>query len=205
VYERLGILRSLSNRHGEAAAEYREAVVLADELAAQFPDSSEHSARAAQIRSNQAGSLMAEGGLEEAEALLRHNVAFWEKLKASEPANANAASKLVVNLGNLGEVLERRGRKDETEQALRRAAELRLAMTKDFPNTPHYFNHLGSILTRLSRLARERGDLAEARRLAEQAVENTRAALALAPKNPEYVSGNSAAAAALAAARAETK
>ena len=83
-------------------------------------------------------------------------------------------------------LLEKTGRTSEAERSLRRAAELRESLTKDFPNTPWHFLKLAEANRASAKLHGDRGELTEARRLQEQAVKATRTALALAPENAEY-------------------
>ena len=87
---------------------------------------------------------------------------------------------------NLAMLLEKTGRIDEAERSARRAAVLRVSLTKDFPNTPWHFLRLAEAHRGLARLQIQRGDFAEARRLREQSVAATRAALAIAPENTEF-------------------
>jgi len=197
IHEAYAITLIGSTREGEAAAEFRKAIDLLDELAARFPDTKDYPARAAVSRGNLAGALMKGGRLDEAEAVLRRNLEFWERLANSDPATSNNRSKLALTLDNLAHVLEKSGRKPEVEQALHRAADLRLTLTKDFPNTPWNFGRLADQLARLATFATDRGDLAEARRLLEQALAGRQAALALAPKNSEFRSATSTVYAAL--------
>ncbi len=134
-------------------------------------------------RSNLAGALMKSGRLEEAEGVLREVVAFWEKQVKSNTNNFLAQSRLALTFGNLSYVLEKRGLLPEAEQSMRRAADLRLGMTKNFPNTPHQFDSLGQLLAALGRFASARGDIAGARRLLDEALASKRKALALAPND----------------------
>jgi len=99
----------------------------------------------------------------------------------------NYRSKAARALDSLAEVLEKTGRKPEAERSLRRSADLRLQLAKDFPATPHHFIQSGNLLSRLANLAADRGDLAAARGLEEQAVAAKRAGLALAPRNTDYL------------------
>jgi tetratricopeptide (TPR) repeat protein len=126
------------------------------------------------------------GRLDEAEALYRQSIKLWEALEAGEPANVVFRSKLALTEANLAMLLEKTGRISEAERSGRRAALLRASLTKDFPNTPWHFVKLAEAHRGLARLQIHRGDFAEARRLQEQAVAASRAALAIAPENVEY-------------------
>ncbi len=184
TYDTRGLL--MIQRLGQvqaAEADFRTEIGLLDELAARFPAIPQYRNRAAGARYNLACLLVLAGRLDEAEKLLRPIVQFWEALAAAEPSMPNYRSKVALTLESLADVLEQTGRKPEAERALRRSADLRLQLTKDYPATPHHFIQLGNMLARLANLAADRGDLAAARRLEEQAVAAKRAGLALAPRN----------------------
>jgi eukaryotic-like serine/threonine-protein kinase len=183
AHEILGVAWFNAHRVGDSAPEYRKALDLFDDLTARFPDSADYPRRAALARSNLAGAMMQSGRLEEAEGVLREVVAFWEKQIKSNPNNFNAQSRLALTFGNLSYVLEKRGLLPEAEQTMRRAADVRLVLTKNFPNTPHHFDNLGQFLAALGRFASDRGDITQARRLFDEALASKRKALALAPND----------------------
>jgi tetratricopeptide (TPR) repeat protein len=83
-------------------------------------------------------------------------------------------------------LLDKRGRKAEAEESIRRVAEVRGSLTKDFPNTPYHFEKLAGALAALATHAADRGSLAEAGRLQEQATAALRAAVALAPASADF-------------------
>ncbi len=188
TYDTRGLL--MIQRLGQvqaAEADFRKEIGLLDELAARFPAIPQYRNRAAGARYNLACLLVLAGRLDEAEKLLRPIVQFWEALAAAEPSTPNYRSKAALTLESLADVLEKTGRKPEAERALRRSADLRRQLTKDFPATPWHFIQLGNMLARLANLAADRGDLAAARQLEEQAVAAKRAGLALAPRNNDYI------------------
>src|SRR5262249_42624303 len=127
-----------------------------------------------------------EGQLEESERIHRLNLKFWEELEISEPSNANYRSKVAMTLESLADLLEKTGRNSEVAAALKRAADQRLHLTKDFPSTPYHFGRLAGSLDGLAGFATARGDHTEARRLLEESLAARRAALALSPGNSEY-------------------
>jgi tetratricopeptide (TPR) repeat protein len=127
-----------------------------------------------------------DGRLDESVTIHELNLKFWEGLAASETSNQNARSKVALTLESLAILLEKIGRKSEVEPVIRRAVRQRSDLTKDFPNTPYYFGRLAGSLGGLANLAAARGDLAEARRLQEQALVARRSELALAPGNVEF-------------------
>ena len=143
---------------------------------------------AAKARNNLAAFLELSGGqLDEAERLYRHILGLWEGLAAGDPSNLEYRSRVALSLDNLSAVLAKTGRNLEAEKALRRTVELRAALTKVFPDTQHHFTKLGQAFSALAKLVTLRGDLGEARRLQEQEIASTRAALAVAPQNAELL------------------
>jgi serine/threonine protein kinase len=185
AHETCGIIILGMGESSEAEAEMRTALRLVEELAAQFPDVPDYRLRASVTRSNLAGMLADKGRIDEGIQILLKNLDMWEKLAAEDPPNSYNRSKLALTLGNLADLWNRSNRKAESERALRRAADVRLGLTRDFPNTPPFFGGLADSFARLAALAADRGDLGEARRLREQAITARRRAIALAPSNSE--------------------
>jgi tetratricopeptide (TPR) repeat protein len=176
----------------EAGADFRKAVELCDDLAARFPAVQGYAVRAANDRYNLACSMVDDGRLDEAENVLRQVLGLWEKMAERDPSVGDYRSKIALILGDLGDVLEKTGRKPEAEEAFRRSGDFRSALTKFHPTIPWHFIQLGSVLTRLAKLAALRGDLPAARKLEERAIAATRAGLALAPRNPDNLQSQQA-------------
>jgi tetratricopeptide (TPR) repeat protein len=170
-----------------AEADFRKATELFDGLAASFPAIPKYQSDAAIARYNLACWMGDAGQLDEKEKLLRPIVEFWEKSAAAEPAAMNHRSKLAITLTDLADVLEKTNHMPEAERVLRRSAEVRLELSKDSPKYPWNFIQAGDLLARLAGLVALRGDLAAARQIEEQAIAQKRAALALAPANPDYL------------------
>jgi tetratricopeptide (TPR) repeat protein len=80
---------------------------------------------------------------------------------------------------------DRRGRADESEALHRRALGLREALAAEFPGSAEYRSDCGATLNNLALRLKQRGDLAEARRLLEQAMEHQRAALKINPRRAQ--------------------
>jgi hypothetical protein len=74
----------------------------------------------------------------------------------------------------------------EAEQYHREALAIRKKLVADFPTVPDYQSELGASLNNLAMVRKERGDLAEARQLLEQAVGHQRAARRTNRGNPTY-------------------
>jgi tetratricopeptide (TPR) repeat protein len=175
VLEELGTPR-------EAQSEYLKSITLLDELTARFPDLVKHRTQGAMARNNLAVLIENDGQLNEAEKIYRRNVELWDNLATNSPTNGDYRSKLALMLDNLSIVLGKLGRSGEAEQCLRRVVHLRSGLTNDYPNTPFHFSRLGDALAGWSKLVADRGDLAQARQLQEQAIASKRKALALAPR-----------------------
>jgi eukaryotic-like serine/threonine-protein kinase len=186
--ERRALLRfdRLGQRR-EAEVDFRKVVDLSDELATQFPAVLDHPTRAALNRYNLACCMVEDGRLDEAETMFRAVLGFWERMAASDASIANYRSKIALTLDSLGEVSEKTGRKPEAELALRRSADLRSVLTKEYPTQPWQFIQLGNMLARLAKLAADRGDLVAVRTLEEQALSSKRAGLALAPRSSFHI------------------
>ncbi len=170
-----------------AEADFRKAAELFDGLAASFPAIPKYQSDAAIARYNLACWMGDSGRLDDKEKLLRPIVEFWEKSAAAEPAVMNHRSKLAITLTDLADVLEKTNHMPEAERVLRRSADVRLELSKDWPKYPWNFIQAGNLLARLASLVALRGDLAAARQIEEQAIAQKRAALALAPANPDYL------------------
>ena len=162
-------LQDLGERKPAEAA-YIKAIGLMDGLSKRYPTVREHPTAAAVSRHNLAILIEDDGRLDESVTIHELNLKFWEGLAASETSNQNARSKVALTLESLAVLLEKIGRKTEVEPVIRRAVRQRSDLTKDFPNTPWYFGRLAGSLGGLAKLAAARGDLAEARRLQEQAL-----------------------------------
>ena len=169
-----------------AEADYRKAVELLDHLTERFPAERKYQTSAGVCRNNLALVMEADGRLGEAEGLYRRNLKLWEALAARDPSDPDYRSKVALTCDNLAALLQKTGRHTEAEQNLRQVAELRTALSRDFPNTPWHHTKLAQALGPLAKIAAGRGDLSEARRLQEQALRDTRAALAIAPENAGY-------------------
>ena len=192
-----GMSMGQANRHLAAETDFRGTIALFEELAALFPDAAEYPAQVVVARNNLSGSMESQGRIKEAEDLLRLNLAFWQKKVDADKTSYDFHSKTALTLANLASLWEKTGRKAEAEKALRQSIKLRADLAQAFPKTPHHMVQLRDELGRLAGLASGRGDLAEARRLEEQAVVHSRAIVALAPTNADYRARNREALAAL--------
>src|SRR5262249_6773906 len=143
--------------------------------------------QAAVARNNLAIALENDGRFDEAEKIYRRNLELWEGLAAGDPSIADYRSKMALTVDNLSVVLFKLGRTAEAERGLRRVVDLRSGLTQDFPSTPYHFSRLGDVLGGWAKLVADRGDLARARQLQEQGIASKRKALALAPRDRDFL------------------
>ncbi len=187
AYEMRGLLMVQRLNQPQAAEDdLRKAVRLVEDVVAKFPADRSYQDQSAVLRYNLACLMVETSRLDDAEKLLRPLAEYWEKKAATEPAVGNYRSKLALTLESLADVLEKTNRIPEAERAVAQAADLRSKLTKDSPDTPWHFLQLGNMRARLANFAASRGDLAEARRLEEQAIQSKRACLALSPRNDDF-------------------
>src|SRR5262249_6852521 len=77
-------------------------------------------------------------------------------------------------------------RPQEAEAAYRQARQLFEKLVAENPAVPDYRHYLGAVLNNLASYPRDRGELAEARQMVEQAIDYQRAALKSNPRHPRY-------------------
>jgi tetratricopeptide (TPR) repeat protein len=192
AYNLRGLLRDEFKESQEKEADFRKSVAILDELADQHPDEASYRVNACTVRNNLAVGLENNGRFDLAEQIHRQNIRFWEGLATKDPAVRDYRSKTALAYENLGSVLTRLGRKPDAEQSLRLSLELRVALTKELPDSPYNFSIVATNLLSLADLATDRGNRGLARQLQEQAVANQRKAVALAPADKNHVNRLSA-------------
>jgi tetratricopeptide (TPR) repeat protein len=109
-----------------------------------------------------------------------------ESLVADFPSVPEYRSDLVDSFGNLGCLLNLRGRSAEAERPLRKAIELQEVLVGRSPGVPKYRSKLGAALSNLGDVQRDRGELAAALESFRRAVDHQRAALLTNPNDPMF-------------------
>src|SRR5262249_43211362 len=106
----------------------------------------------------------------EAEQILKESVALFEKLTADSKLLPDFRQNLGRAESGLGFVLMTSEHFPEAEAAYRKAQEVFDKLVQMFPHVARYHGELGSAQEALVQLMHRRGDLAEARMLAEGAI-----------------------------------
>jgi tetratricopeptide (TPR) repeat protein len=161
-------------------------LALRRQRAADFPAVPQYQNELAAILKNLGLLWQATGRFQEAETAYREASAIWKPLTADFPTVPAYRQDLAGAVSNLGRLLQANGRSQEAEAAYREASALRHQLAADFPTAPDYQNELAEVMVDLAGLARQRRDLAQARRLLEQAHPYHRAALKANERHPAY-------------------
>src|SRR5262249_43218531 len=123
---------------------------------------------------------------QEAERAYRRALEVWKKLVARFPSVPAYRRGLAYTHSDLARRLETREADDEAEQRHAAAVALRRQLAEESPDRPDYHSELGASLSNLAWLRSQKGDLAGARRLLEQALVHQAAARKAEPRNPTY-------------------
>src|SRR5262249_36208575 len=154
---------------------YAQALKIARQLAAEFPQP-QNDLLLADLHFSLGQMLARSSALPEAEASHRRALAIVEKLVRHSPTVAEYQMKYAAILGELGYGIWIDGRPEEGELLLRRTLAVTQKLAGDFPTEARYQSELGGTLSNLARLVFTRGDLSEAQRLVEQAIQHQRTA-----------------------------
>ncbi len=117
---------------------FRDAVILYEALAKEFPEVPEYRDDLASCLDKQAWPLWACGYHDAAERDYRESIALRQKLTNEFPKVAAYRRGLAHGHFQLGQWLLRGGRADHAERHVRRALELRKELATDFPGVPGY-------------------------------------------------------------------
>jgi tetratricopeptide (TPR) repeat protein len=160
---------------------------LLEKAVAQSPSAADYEDRLAVSRNNLAVCLARQNRFREAEVVFRQERDFWAKRLQQDSSAPNTRSKLALSQSHLGSVLRDLGQPQGAEPVMREAVRLRRGLVEDYPQRPWWRFTLGDTLRKLAALVvTNHGDHAEARRLLDQAVTQTKTAVHLAPKVNEY-------------------
>jgi eukaryotic-like serine/threonine-protein kinase len=130
----------------------------------------------------------------EARVLLEKALQHQQMAHAIDPRDRIYREYLRNHAGNLALILKGlHAPADEVDAAFERAIDLSRALAADYPEIPDCQSDLGSDLSNLAVLWRERGQFERAASLASEAIAQQRAALKLYPSHPQYLGFLSAA------------
>jgi serine/threonine protein kinase len=148
-----------------------------EQLVAAEPSTSEYRYRLG-LALNSRGAFLARGGrFGEAEPVFRRAVEVFSSLAEEPAAHAGIRSLLAMSCYNLGTLLAEHGSPGEGEKVLRRSVEVKRKLASDYPEVSKYHVDLGATLDKLAFVVRDRGEVTEAVRCWEEAIEHQRIAL----------------------------
>jgi tetratricopeptide (TPR) repeat protein len=190
AYRRIGTLYSALGQHKESEEAFGKANAMLDRLLEQFPARPEYRQELATSCQSLGVLLRNTGRFDEAEAATRKAVGLNEQLRAEFPDEPAHQKRLADSYLNLGVILwvdgRDRARPKEAEEAWRQALSLWDKLTIAFPDEPEYRHRLGGTLSNLGLVRKRQGDVKQARRHVERAVEEQEAARKLNPRHPQY-------------------
>jgi serine/threonine protein kinase/tetratricopeptide (TPR) repeat protein len=182
----VGALLRKTGQLPEAELAYRRVLEVCEKLAAEFPRVPQYR-RDLVLCLNNLGALLHEANRPgEAERALRRALDVQRDLAAAPSATPEDRIHVATGYYNLAIQLEQSEQDQEAEAAYRQARELFERLVADFPAAPDARSILGAVLNNLSKYPGSRGELAEARLLAEQAIEHQGLALKSNPRHPVY-------------------
>jgi serine/threonine protein kinase/tetratricopeptide (TPR) repeat protein len=186
---RVATLQDKLGLDAEAEANYVTAVVLWEQLAANFPAAPGHRSELARTHNNLGNVLKHLGRRAEAEEHYRKAFALFEQLAADFPAVPLHRSDLAATRINLGGLLEELGKRVEAEEQVRKALTIREQLAADFSAVPEDRSRLAGSHNNLGILLANLGRRAEAEEQFRKALAIYEKLAAAFPAVPEHHSG----------------
>jgi tetratricopeptide (TPR) repeat protein len=163
-----------------AAKELAAKQLAAKQLVFKKPDS-ECANRLAALSLHHGRLLVHAGRNREAEPLLTKSIEAFKKLAADAMLLPGFRQELPAAHAALGELFAKTGRRTQAEQAYRASEAAYLKLVEAFPHVPRYQGYLADAQYVLVDILRQKGDLADARSLAETAIRHCRVAVSASP------------------------
>jgi serine/threonine protein kinase/Tfp pilus assembly protein PilF len=167
-YYKVARLHALLGEQTKAKPEYRQAVILLEQLEADFRDVAEYRQALASSQNNLGNALVELGETAEAETAFRQAIALRKKLAHASPNVLPFRGELATNYHNLGSLLLRESKYPDAETAFRQALELSEKLATE---SPGYRPALARSRSLLAGVLREIARCAEAEKLYRQALE----------------------------------
>jgi serine/threonine protein kinase/tetratricopeptide (TPR) repeat protein len=183
-YFKVAWLRSLLGEPREAAAGFRQAEALLEQLAAESPDVAEYLHRLGRTEGNLAVELAKQGKDTEAEATFRKGVAVRSKLVEQFPGELRYLLELANNYGDLGNLCELQHRDAEADEFYRQDLRLKEKLLKEAGDVPQYQLELAMTRTRIGQLLRKQEKLADSERVFRDVVKVQLELLESVPPTP---------------------
>ena len=169
AYERLASVRRHLGDREQASADYRQALIIFQTLAAEHPDVPAYRQQQARCHHGLASMLFDLGKQQEAETEQRQALALQRPLAAAFPDDPAYRSDLAASHHMLGFMLKAAGNAREAETEYDRAIALREALATEFPTIARYrtdladsHTSLGTVLGALGRRAEEAAEYRKA-------------------------------------------
>jgi tetratricopeptide (TPR) repeat protein len=169
-YFKVALLRALLGEHHEAVAGYRQAEVLLEALAGEFPEVPDYRHKLARTLGNLGIELAKLGEEGMAETALRQGIALRTKLADDSPHEIQYRLDLANNDNDLGFLKELQQKYPEAEAAYRQALDLKEKLVAEAGALPKYHLELGRTLVNMGQLLRKQGKYAESEKAHRQAL-----------------------------------
>jgi tetratricopeptide (TPR) repeat protein len=165
----------------------KRALPIGEKLVAEFPLTVRYAEHLSTLLHNWADLLRNTDRLKEAETAYRRSLTVQEKLVKDAPQRPDFRRGLATTYSSLGTLLSGdAARLNDADDAYQRALAIREELAKQSPQSGEDQSGLAAIQNNLALLHRQRGQLAEARKLFEQAIIRQQSALRSNPKNVKY-------------------
>jgi tetratricopeptide (TPR) repeat protein len=175
-----------SERLDAATKSYEKALELHEQLVVEYPQVPQYRRDLAGCLNNMGEMMYAAQRLGDAESRFRRVLEILKELVVKTSGLPADRSQLASGYYNLANILGDLNRDKEAEAAFRQAQVLLERLAAELPTVIVYRHLLGAVLNNLSMYITERGDLAESRKLLEQAIEHQNIALTSNPRHPVY-------------------
>jgi serine/threonine protein kinase/predicted Zn-dependent protease len=186
-YELLASVLNRTRRFQEAQHACRQAVEISEKLAAEFPTFPDFRDYLAFSHSGLGVVLLNCGERAAAIKHFRQAIDIASKLVADFPTLPAYWDQLAIHYFDLGKVLSLSAQPQVAEQAYRRVRTIYEKLAADFATDPDCQSHIGARLNDLAMQYMVTGQLAQARQLLEQAIDEQKLALRLTPHaHPNY-------------------
>jgi serine/threonine protein kinase/tetratricopeptide (TPR) repeat protein len=169
-YIKVAALRALLGQHRDAAAGYRQAEALLEQLAGESPDAPEYRYRLARAESSMGIELGKLGKQAEAETAFRRGIDLYMKLAHDSARDRHYRLELANVYQSLGFLRLLQQKLPEAEAAYRRALGLKEKLAAQAGAAPRYHLELARTLTNMGQLLRQQGKHAQSEKVYRRAL-----------------------------------
>jgi tetratricopeptide (TPR) repeat protein len=177
----LGIVLTSLRKPGEAVEAYRQVIPLAEQRVRESPAAAEGQDFLARSLHNQALLLRNQGSLTEAYGHEQRAMEHHQAALGRDPTNATYRRSLLNCYVAFAILCKKLGKADDAERAYGEEVSRVRQLVKDRPDVPLYPSELGAYLNNLAVCVSDRDEWAQACALLQEAVEQQRSALKVAP------------------------